>query len=65
MEQAKSAVENALVSEFKVASWELEKDKDLIVYDLDMVDNTGKKVEVTVNATNGEIIRTDMKKHKH
>lgn len=64
-DQAKSAVEKALGSEFKVASWELEKDKDLLVYDLDMVDNTGKKVEVTVNATNGEIIRTDMKKHKH
>ena len=64
-DQAKSAVEKALGSEFKVASWELEKDKDLLVYDLDMVDNTGKKVEVTVNATNGEIIRTDMQRHKY
>lgn len=64
-DQAKSAVEKVLGSEFKVASWDLEKDKDLLVYDLDMVDSTGKKVEVTVNATNSEIIRTDMKKHKH
>lgn len=64
-DQAKGVVEKALGSEFKVASWELEKDKDLLVYDLDMVDGTGKKVEVTVNATNGEIIRTEMKKHKH
>lgn len=64
-DQAKSAVEKVLGSEFKLASWDLEKDKDLLVYDLDMVDSTGKKVEVTVNATNSEIIRTDMKKHKH
>ena len=64
-DQAKSAVEKALGSEFKVASWELEKEKDLLVYELDMVDSTGKKVEVTVNAANGEVIRTDMKKHKH
>ena len=45
--------------------WSVEKEHGRLVYELDMIDGSGKEAEVKVDAMTGEVIYIDMKTSKY
>ena len=50
---------------FEAMDWSVEKEHGRLVYELDMIDGSGKEAEVKVDALTGEIINVKMKTSKY
>ena len=50
---------------FEAMDWSVEKEHGRLVYELDMIDGSGKEAEVKVDAMTGEIINVKAKTSKY
>ena len=64
-EVAETKAQEKVGGTFEAMDWSVEKDHGRLVYELDMVDGSGKEAEVKVDALTGEIINVKMKTSKY
>ncbi len=64
-EVAETKAQEKLGGMFEAMDWSVEKDHGRLVYELDMIDGSGKEAEVKVDAMTGEIINVKMKTSKY
>ena len=64
-EVAETKAQEKVGGMFEAMDWSVEKEKGRLVYELDMIDGSGKEAEVKVDAMTGEIINVKMKTSKY
>ena len=64
-EVAETKAQEKVGGMFEAMDWSVEKDHGRLVYELDMIDGSGKEAEVKVDAITGEIINVEMKTSKY
>ena len=64
-EVAETKAQEKVGGTFEAMDWSVEKDHGRLMYELDMVDGSGKEAEVKVDALTGEIINVKMKTSKY
>ncbi len=64
-EVAETKAQEKVGGTFEAMDWSVEKDHGRLVYELDMIDGSGKEAEVKVDAITGEIINVEMKTSKY
>ena len=64
-EVAETKAQEKVGGAFEAMEWSVEKDHGRLVYELDMIDGSGKEAEVKVDAMTGEIINVKMKTSKY
>ena len=64
-EVAETKAQEKVGGTFEAMDWSVEKDHGRLVYELDMIDGSGKEAEVKVDAMTGEIINVKMKTSKY
>lgn len=64
-EVAETKAQEKVGGTFEAMEWSIEKEQGRLVYELDMVDGSGKEAEVKVDAMTGEVITMDMKGTKY
>lgn len=63
-EVAETKAQEKVGGMFEAMDWSVEKDHGRLVYELDMIDGSGKEAEVKVDAITGEIVNVKMKTSK-
>ena len=64
-EVAETKAQEKVGGMFEAMDWSVEKEHGRLVYELDMIDGSGKEAEVKVDAITGEIINVEMKTSKY
>ena len=64
-EVAETKAQEKVGGMFEAMDWSVEKDHGRLVYELDMIDGSGKEAEVKVDAITGEIVNVKMKTSKY
>lgn len=64
-EIAETKAQEKVGGTFEAMDWSVEKEHGRLVYELDMIDGSGKEAEVKVDAMTGEVIAIDMKTSKY
>ena len=64
-EVAETKAQEKVGGMFEAMDWSVEKDHGRLVYELDMIDGSGKEAEVKVDAMTGEVIYIEMKTSKY
>lgn len=64
-EVAETKAQEKVGGTFEAMDWSVEKDHGRLVYELDMIDGSGKEAEVKVDAMTGEVIYIEMKTSKY
>ena len=64
-EVAETKAQEKVGGTFEAMDWSVEKDNGRLMYELDMIDGSGKKAEVKVDAMTGEVINVKMKTSKY
>lgn len=64
-EVAETKAQEKVGGAFEAMDWSVEKDHGRLVYELDMIDGSGKEAEVKVDAMTGEVINVKMKTSKY
>ena len=64
-EVAETKAQEKVGGAFEAMDWSVEKEKGRLVYELDMIDGSGKEAEVKVDAMTGEVINVEMKASKY
>lgn len=64
-EVAETKAQEKVGGAFEAMDWSVEKDHGRLVYELDMIDGSGKEAEVKVDAMTGEVINVKMKISKY
>ena len=64
-EVAEPKAQEKVGGSFEAMEWSVEKEHGRLVYELDMIDGSGKEAEVKVDALTGEVIYIDMKTSKY
>lgn len=64
-EVAETKAQEKVGGTFEAMDWSVEKEKGRLVYELDMIDGSGKEAEVKVDAMTGEVINVEMKTSKY
>ena len=64
-EVAETKAQEKVGGSFEAMEWSVEKEHGRLVYELDMIDGSGKEAEVKVDAMTGEVIYIDMKTSKY
>ncbi len=64
-EVAETKAQEKVGGMFEAMDWSVEKDHGRLVYELDMIDGSGKEAEVKVDAITGEIVNVEMKTSKY
>lgn len=64
-EVAETKAQEKVGGSFEAMEWSVEKEHGRLVYELDMIDGSGKEAEVKVDALTGEIINVKMKTSKY
>ena len=64
-EVAETKAQEKVGGTFEAMDWSVEKEHGRLVYELDMIDGSGKEAEVKVDAMTGEIINVKMKTSKY
>ena len=64
-EVAETKAQEKVGGMFEAMDWSVEKDHGRLVYELDMIDGSGKAAEVKVDAITGEIVNVKMKTSKY
>lgn len=64
-EVAETKAQEKVGGSFEAMEWSVEKEHGRLVYELDMIDGSGKEAEVKVDAMTGEVIAIDMKTSKY
>ena len=64
-EVAETKAQEKVGGAFEAMDWSVEKEHGRLVYELDMIDGSGKEAEVKVDAMTGEIVNVKMKTSKY
>ena len=64
-EVAETKAQEKVGGMFEAMDWSVEKEHGRLVYELDMIDGSGKEAEVKVDAITGEIVNVEMKTSKY
>ena len=64
-EVAETKAQEKVGGMFEAMDWSVEKEHGRLVYELDMIDGSGKEAEVKVDAITGEIVNVKMKTSKY
>ena len=64
-EVAETKAQEKVGGMFEAMDWSVEKDNGRLMYELDMIDGSGKEAEVKVDAITGEIVNVEMKTSKY
>ena len=64
-EIAETKAQEKVGGTFEAMDWSVEKEHGRLVYELDMIDGSGKEAEVKVDAMTGEVIAIDLKTSKY
>ena len=64
-EVAETKAQEKVGGTFEAMDWSVEKDHGRLVYELEMIDGSGKEAEVKVDAITGEVIKVEMKTSKY
>ena len=64
-EVAETKAQEKVGGSFEAMEWSVEKEHGRLVYELDMIDGSGKEAEVKVDAMTGEVINVKMKTSKY
>ena len=64
-EVAETKAQEKVGGMFEAMDWSVEKEHGRLVYELDMIDGSGKEAEVKVDAITGEIVNVEMKTNKY
>ena len=64
-EVAETKAQEKVGGSYEAMDWSVEKEHGRLVYELDMIDGSGKEAEVKVDAMTGEIINVKMKTSKY
>ena len=64
-EVAETKAQEKVGGTFEAMDWSVEKEHGRLVYELDMIDGSGKEAEVKVDAMTGEVINVKMKTSKY
>ncbi len=64
-EVAETKAQEKVGGAYEAMDWSVEKEHGRLVYELDMIDGSGKEAEVKVDAMTGEIINVKMKTSKY
>ena len=64
-EVAETKAQEKVGGAFEAMDWSVEKDNGRLVYELDMIDGSGKEAEVKVDAMTGEVIYVKLKTSKY
>ena len=64
-EVAETKAQEKVGGSFEAMDWSVEKDNGRLMYELDMIDGSGKEAEVKVDAMTGEVINVKMKTSKY
>lgn len=64
-EVAETKAQEKVGGTFEAMDWSVEKEHGRLVYELDMIDGSGKEAEVKVDAMTGEVINVKMQTSKY
>ena len=64
-EVAETKAQEKVGGSFEAMDWSVEKDNGRLMYELDMIDGSGKEAEVKVDAMTGEVINVKMQTSKY
>ena len=64
-EVAETKAQEKVGGSYEAMDWSVEKEHGRLVYELDMIDGSGKEAEVKVDAMTGEVINVKMKTSKY
>lgn len=64
-EVAETKAQEKVGGMYQAMEWTVEKEHDRLMYEMDMIDGSGKEAEVKVDAMTGEVINVKMKTSKY